>query len=384
VARTLILGAGFGGLAVATELRRLLADDHEIVLVDRNEQFSMGLRKLWELVGHATIAEGSRSRRRLKQPGIRFLEDEVQSIDPSACAATTSSGTIEADYLVVALGCEPRPDLVEGLTDHGHHVWNVEGARAAADALARLDGGPIAIVIAGVPYTCPPAPYECAMLVDEYLRERGIRDRSSLEVSTVQPILMPNAGPDGSAWLGEQLAARDITFRVGRAVERVEPGRVVFAEGTLDFELLLAVPPHRVPAVVKASGLTGDGDWIAVDKGTLQTSYARVFALGDVTLIPLANGLPLPKAGVIAELEGLRVAAAIAAEVRGGSQPPPFDGTGICFLEMGKGQAALVDGAFFAEPEPQVVLAEPSPVHAEEKRRFEAERLARWFERSAP
>ena len=258
-------------------------------------------------------------------------------------------------------------------------MWDVAGARGAAEALARFDGGRIAIVIAGVPYTCPPAPYECAMHVDEYLRERGIRDRSSLDVCTVQPMLMPNAGPDGSAWLGEQLAARDISFRVGCKIERIEPGQVVLAEGTLDFDLLLTVPPHRVPAVAKASGLTGDGEWIAVDKGTLQTSYPHVFAIGDVTLIPLANGLPLPKAGLIAELEGLRVAAAIATEVRGGSPPPPFDGSGICFIEMGKGQAALIDGSFYAEPEPQVVLTEPSPLHAEEKRRFEAERLERWF-----
>jgi len=73
------------------------------------------------------------------------------------------------------------------------------------------------------------------------------------------------------------------------------------------------------------------------------------------------------------------VAAAIAAEVRADGPPPPFDGHGICFIEMGKSQAALVDGAFFAEPEPRVVLKEPSSLHAEEKRRFEAERLERWF-----
>ena len=381
MARTLILGAGFGGLAVATELRRLLGDDHELVLVDRNEQFSMGLRKLWELVGHATIAEGSRSRAVLAEHGIRFLQDEVEAVDPTARAATVGGETIEADYLVVALGCEPRPDLVEGLAEHGHDVWDVAGVPAAAEALARFDGGGIVILIAGVPYTCPPAPYECAMHVDEHLRERGIRERSSLTVSTVQPILMPNAGRDGSAWLGEQLEARDIGFQVGRPVERIEPGRVVLADGELEFDLLLGVPPHRVPAVVESSGLTGEGGWVGVDKATLQTSYPRVFALGDVTLIPLANKLPLPKAGVIAELEGLRVAAAIAADVRSAPPPPPFDGRGMCFIEMGKAQAALVEGAFFAEPEPQVVLAEPSPLHAEEKRRFEAERLERWFGR---
>jgi sulfide:quinone oxidoreductase len=130
---------------------------------------------------------------------------------------------------------------------------------------------------------------------------------------------------------------------------------------------------------VASTRLVGDAGWIQVDPGTLATRFPGVYAVGDVTQIPLANGLPLPKAGVIAELEGLRVAAAIAAEETGAAEPPPFDGHGRCFVELGTGEASLVDGDFYAEPEPRVVLAEPSAANADEKRRFEAERLERWF-----
>jgi sulfide:quinone oxidoreductase len=98
-----------------------------------------------------------------------------------------------------------------------------------------------------------------------------------------------------------------------------------------------------------------------------------------VALIKLANGLTLPKAGAIAELEGERVAAAIAATVRGQAQPAGFDGRGSCFVEFGAGQAALVEGNFFAEPEPEVSLREPAPEHARARRGFEAERLEGWF-----
>jgi len=380
VARTLILGAGFGGLTVATELHRRLGADHEVVLVDRNEHFAMGLRKLWELVGHARIADGSRAREGLNRRGIRFLRRDVRTIDPQARSAALDGETIDADYLVVALGAEPRPDLVEGLTEHGHDVWDVAGVPAAAEALARFDGGRIAIVIAGVPYTCPPAPYECAMLLDELLRARDVRDRAEIVVSTVQPLLLPNAGREGSAWIAEQLSARGVRFQVESPVERVEPGRVVFSDAQLEFDLLIAIPPHRAPQVVKASGLTGAGEWIAVDPATLETTHPRVFAIGDVTQIRLANGLPLPKAGVIAEHEGRRVAEAIVADVRGADSPPPFDGRGYCFIEVGASAAALVEGDFFAEPEPRVALTEVSAAHAEEKRRFETARLERWFE----
>lgn len=377
--RTLILGGGFGGLTVATELERLLGRGHEVVLVDRNEHFSMGLRKLWELVGHATVAEGTRSRAVLAKRGIRVLREEILAIDPLAPAATLSGETLAADYLVIALGAVSRPDLVPGLATHGHDVWALAGVPGAAGALAQFDGGRIVVLIAGAPYPCPPAPYECAVHVHEHLRERGLRDRSEIAVATVQPLLMPNAGREGSAWMGDRLTERGIEHRVGVKIEGIEPGRVVLADGELEFDLLICVPPHRAPTVVEASGLTGEGQWIRVDAGTLETSHPRVFAVGDVTQIPLANGLPLPKAGVIAELEGERVAAAIAADVQGSQAPRPFDGHGVCFIELGTASAALVDGDFYAAPEPRVSIAEPSADHAAEKRSFESERLQRWF-----
>ena len=379
VTRTLVLGGGFGGLTVASELKRLLGAKHEVVLVDRKEYFSMGLRKLWELVGHATVADGSRSRDALRGRGVRVIRGEIQAIDPAARAARVDDETIEADSLVIALGAVSRPDLVPGLAEHGHDVWDLAGVPAATEALARFDGGRIVVLIAGAPYPCPPAPYECAIHVHEHLRERGLRDRSEIVVSTIQPMLMPNAGREGSAWMGEQLTKRDIGHQVASKVERVDPDRIVFAEGEIEYDLLIAVPPHRVPAVVKETGLTGEGEWVTVDPGTLETSHPNVFGIGDVTQILLANGLPLPKAGVIAELEGARVAAAIAADLQGGEMPLPFDGTGACFIEMGTRLAALVEGDWYATPEPRVVIAEPDAAHAAEKRAFESERLERWF-----
>lgn len=379
MARTLILGAGFGGITVATELRRLLGDEHKIVLVDRREHFLMGLRKLWALVGIGSLPDGKRSRRRLSDRGIQFLQQQIRAIDPAARRVTTDEGSLAADYLVVALGAVARPDLVPGLVEHGHNIWDSDGVPALQGKLADFDGGRIAVVIAGVPYPCPPAPFECAMLLDDHLRQRGLRERTELTVATLQPMLLPNAGREGSAWLGEQLTARKIPFHTGRKVRQVEAGRVVFDDGELSFDLLVGVPPHRVPTVVRDSGLTGDGEWIQVDQGTLTTDWPRVFALGDVTQIKLANGLPLPKAGVIAELEGGPVAAAIAADIRGAEPAAPFDGRGYCFIEVGEQAAALVEGDFFATPEPRVTLGEASAARAADKRRFETERLRRWF-----
>ena len=378
---TVIAGAGFGGIAVATELRRLLGDEHGVVLVDRDPSFSMGLRKLWDLVDIGTIEEGSRARERLSAHGIEFVQAHIDVIEPDARTLRSGERSWQGDFLVVALGAEARPDLVAGMAEHTHDVWERDRVPAARAALESLRGGRVAIVVAGAPYPCPPAPYECAFLVDEWLTDRRLRDRTEVAVSTFQPILLPNAGKEGSTWLAEQLAARGIDARAGRKVERFEQGRVVYVDGELEADVLIGVPAHRPPAVVADAGLVGESGWVAVDQGTLATDVPGVFAVGDVTQIKLANGLPLPKAGVIAEHEGARVAAAIAAEVRGDAPPPPFEGRGACFIEMGRSAATLVEGEFFAEPEPVVRLREPSAANAEEKRRFEQERLARWFGR---
>lgn len=378
--RTLILGAGFGGLALATELQQLLGKQHDIVLIDRREHFLVGLRKLWALVGLGTLEEGQRSRRTLSNRGLEFLERDVLRIEPAERRVVTDQGTFEGDYLVVALGAEPRPDLIPGLAEHAHNLYDAGAIPVLTDALARFDGGRIAILIAGGPYKCPPAPFECAMLMEEHMRDRGLRQRTEIEVDTFQAILLPNAGKDGSAWLAGQLSARGIEFHTGRKLQKVEASRAVFAGGeSVSAEILVGVPPHRPPGVVRESGLTGEGDWVIVDPATLGTPYERVFAIGDVNQIQLANGLPLPKAGLFAELQGIHVAAAIAADCGVGARPRGFDGRGFCFVEMGKSLATRVEGDFFARPEPKVRVLDATATRAEEKRRFESERLERWF-----
>jgi len=377
--RTVILGAGFGGIAVATELRRAVGPDHEIILIDRREHFLMGLRKLWAIVGMGTMVEGRRPISALADRGIRVERARVTAIDPVARSVTAGGETYEADFLVVALGADGRPDMIPGFTEHAHNVYHSEAIPDLAQEVAELDGGRVAIVIAGAPYKCPPAPFECAMLLDEHLRDRGVRDRTAMTVSTLQRILLPQAGKEGSELLASRLAERNIKYQGGRSVREVQPGKVVYEDGVLDAELIIGVPPHRPPEVVQECGLTGDGDWISVDRSTLATSFERVYAIGDVIEIRLANGLPLPKAGLFAERQGAHVAATIAAEVAGTPGPPPYNGTGHCYIEAGKTIATRVEGDFFAEPEPRITILGPSEATAREKHEWEADRLEYWF-----
>jgi sulfide:quinone oxidoreductase len=155
--------------------------------------------------------------------------------------------------------------------------------------------------------------------------------------------------------------------------------RLLFANGTrAQFDLLVYVPPHRAPAVVRQTGLAPDGGWVTVDRGTFTTRFPSVFAIGDVTSVPLPMGKPLPKAGVFAHAQAEVVAANLAADWTGGRKRRLFDGYGQCFLEIGDGRAGLGAGNFYAEPTPQVRLRGPSRWWHWGKVLFERRWLKQW------
>jgi len=164
--------------------------------------------------------------------------------------------------------------------------------------------------------------------------------------------------------------------------DTLKPGRrvLIFRDGTTaEFDLLAYVPPHRAPGVVTESGLTAGGDWIPVDRGTLQTATPGVYAIGDVVTIPLSLGKPLPKAGIFAHEQAEVVAANLAAEWSGETPRAEFDGHGYCFIETGNGRAGYGTGNFYGEPRPEIRLHRPSRLWHATKVLFEKTWWWRWL-----
>jgi sulfide:quinone oxidoreductase len=374
--RVLILGGGFGGIATAVALRSRLEPADEVVLVERRPTFVMGLRKNWGLVGASTLAAGERSLSGLRDRGIDVIAGTIESIRPDAREADVDGRTLAADALIVALGAERDPDRIPGFREHAIDVYDEASNEAGAAAIDGFAGGRVVIGIFGVPYPCPPGPYELALLLADRLSARGVP--GGLFVFTPQSGSLPVLGEAGCAAFDGRLAAEGITFRPKTTASAVEPGAVVAADTRIPFDLLLGVPPHRVPAVVTAAGLAEPGGWVKVDPATLETRFPNVFAIGDVTAIPLSTGQPLPKAGVFAHAQGEVVASRVADGLAGRNPTAVFDGNGMCFLETGHGRATMVRGNFYAAP-PDVALAEASEEHLAAKHAFESDRLAAWF-----
>jgi sulfide:quinone oxidoreductase len=373
--RVLILGAGFGGLELATLLSES-DEDFEVTLIDQSDAFVFGYSKLDVMFGRTTLDAVSLPYADVSKPGVQLLQETVLEIDPEARTVQTDQGSHEADVLVVALGADYDVAATPGLAGVDE-FYSVAGAETLAEKLPNFEGGRVVVGICDAPYKCPPAPSEASLLLHDYLEMRGVRSDS--QITLLSPLSIPiPPSPDTSQALLTAFGERGIEWIGGKRIASIDGGNVaVLDDGSeLEFDLFLGVPKHRAPDVVIASGMTENG-YIPVSSQTLQTSYPGVYAVGDVTTAGV------PKAGVFAEGAAKVVGKILIAVAQGGEHPPPYDGRGICYIEFGHGEVAGVDVNFLSGPEKIGVYRPPSAELIAEKKQFGASRRVRWFGHAA-
>src|SRR5215469_4542353 len=139
--RIVILGAGFGGLELASTLSQELGDDAGVVLIDQADSFVFGFSKLDVMFGRTTAEHVQHRYSDIVKPGVRFVQSAVHAIDPVARRVVTDAETFEADILVVALGADLDPAATPGLAEGGHEFYTLPGAFGLRDVLADFRGG---------------------------------------------------------------------------------------------------------------------------------------------------------------------------------------------------------------------------------------------------
>lgn len=377
--RVVVLGAGFGGLELASRLSEEFGDAADVVLVDQSDGFVFGFSKLDVMFGRALPAAVTHPYADVVKPGVRFVQSTVRSIDPANKRVETDGGSFEADILVVALGADVHPAATPGLVEGGNEFYTLAGAFALREVLSGFEGGRVIVGVTSLPFKCPPAPSEAALLMDAYLTERGYRDRS--QISLVMPLGVPiPPSPAASEALLTAFAERGIDWHPGRSVRELDPARrvAILSDGSeMAYDLFLGVPVHRAPAVVEASGMTVDG-WVPVNSLSLETAFPGVYAVGDVTSVGT------PRAGVFAEGQAAVVAARVSSLMRGETGSAQYGGSGMCYLEFGNDQVARVDVTFLSGQKPVGGLKGPSPELAADKVEFGRSRIRRWFGRTWP
>ena len=368
----LILGAGFGGLELATLLSERLPGDVDVTLVDQSDSFFFGYSKLDVLTGRQTPDEIRLPYARFSKPGVEFRRERVLEIDPATRRVVTDAASYAPDLLVVALGAGYDIDATPGFAQGGHEFYTVEGAARLRDELARFGGGRVILAVLSIPFKCPPAPYEGALLLHDVLVDRGIRDASSIHVVSPQPAPIPISRSASQA-LEAAMADRGIEYTRQHRVHAIDPdaGVARFADHDEGYDLFIGIPVHRVPEVLVRAGLADDG-WVVVDPSTYETGFAGVYAIGDCA------EAGTPKAGTLAESAARAVASQIVRRVRGGGATER-GGFGQCFMELGHGQVARVEVDFGGPGGPKAELVGPSSEFAADKAEFGAVRRERWF-----
>jgi sulfide:quinone oxidoreductase len=359
-----ILGGGVGGMIAANELRARLPIENRIVLIERNAEHAFAPSFLWLMTGDRKPDQVRRPLRNLLRRGVEFVHASAEAVDLQTRRVLTKSGEFSFDYLIIALGAELAPELVPGVVEGSHSFYTFQGASRLQEALSTFASGRVAVVVAGIPYKCPAAPHEGAMLIADYFRKRGLAAKVDIHLYTPEAQPMPVAGPELGGAVQQLLEIKGIHFHPLHNLVAVEAAAraVRFQQGGENYDLLVVIPPHRAPQLVRGAGLTNAAGWVPVSAQTLETSHDRVFAIGDVTAIPIPGRwkpdvpLMLPKAGVFAHVQAEVVAARIAAEIGGHKPSKSFSGEGYCMLEAGEDLAGFAYGDFFAQPAPQVKM----------------------------
>ena len=352
--RTLVvLGAGTAGTMVVNKLRhRLPTSEWRITVVDKDDLHDYQPGYLFLPFGLIEPEQVRRTRHGLITEGVELVLGDVDRVDPQACEVSLLDGrTLVYDELVIASGTSPRPDQTPGMLGAEWHrsvgeFYTYDGALALRESLAGFSGGRLVVHVTEMPIKCPVAPLEFAFLADDFLRRRGLRDRS--EIVYVTPLDGAFTKPVASRELGHLLADKGITLETDFMVEHVDQERrvlVSYDEREVAYDQLVTIPLNMGADFVARSGLGDELNYVPVDKYTsLSTKHPSIFVLGD------ASNIPTSKAGSVAHFSVEVFVENFIEHVHGQDMTHAFDGHANCFVESGGGKAMLLDFNYDTEP----------------------------------
>jgi sulfide:quinone oxidoreductase len=360
----LVLGAGQGGIVTARELSRHSGNEEDInlikILVFEKEETNVYSPSLpWIMVGKSKQEEITERTDKLDASGLEVIKGEIENIDPENLTVTVKGKQYRGDHMVVSLGVA-QTDAFD-LRKYGFNFFTLQGAQDFHAELKKFDGGEIAILISSLPFKSPAAPYEAAMLIEDFVRKNNLPKNTSVSLYTPEAGPMEFAGAEASQELRELLEKKGIKYYPNHELKNVSGNSLEFSNGdTYSYDLLAYTPMHQLPEVIKKSDLEGNSGWVDVDNKTLETKFANVYAIGDITHVTADNGSVLPKIGVFARQQAAVVAHNISRKIANQKPDQIFVPEGKYFIEAGEGKASETGGRFSATGRNDIKMKTPA------------------------
>ncbi|MEX1241100.1 MAG: FAD/NAD(P)-binding oxidoreductase [Cyclobacteriaceae bacterium] len=358
----LVLGAGTGGVITAHQLIKGLSkkgnEIFKVVLFEKEVRSIFAPSLLWLLVGMRKPAQIFKPVTNLKKKDLELVQGTIEHVDPASKIVKVNGKEYRGDYMVISLGVEQTTE--HDLDKSGFDFYTLQGAADFFEKLKNFNGGKIVVLVPSLPFKCPAAPYEAALLIHDYIKRKGLENKSDISIYTPEPGPMSVAGKEISGQVRMTVESRGIQYFPEHQFTAVNDSALVFQNGkSVHYDLLAYTPKHQCPPVIKTTSLVGNSGWVEVDRHTMESKYPDVYAIGDITSIPLEMGKPLPKAGVFAHYQAKVVAHNIIQKISGKESDQKFMGDGQCFLETGGGKAGYAAGNFYASPKPLVKMKRP-------------------------
>ena len=352
--KLLILGAGSAGTMMANHLTGKLPQEWKITMVDQREKHYYQPGFLFLPFRIYEPKDCFKSITEYIPKGIEYIQQGIEQIKGNENKVILDDGTsIAYDLLIIATGSRIAPEEVEGMNGPEWHqsvfdFYTFEGASNLREKLDNWDGGRLVVHITEMPIKCPVAPLEFAFLADSYFKDKGIRDRVTIDYVT--PLDGAFTKPKAASKLGYLLKEKGINIVPDFAIARVDNENkkiVSWDEKEVPFDLLVTVPTNMGDDLMLRSGLGDDLNFVPTNKHTLQSeAFLNIFVLGDAT------NLPTSKAGSVAHFESEVLVKNILRYIDGMPPAEDFDGHANCFVETGNGKAMLIDFNYDTEPLP--------------------------------
>lgn len=349
----LVLGGGIGGVHAAKELSREIGNEDginlaRILVFERKKQSLYAPSLTWLMVGKREPDDIYKELSKIEYNGVEVVEGEIEKVDPTAKTVTSNGTTYEGDYIIASLGVAQNNTANQ--IPEGHNFYTVNGAESFHSALKSFSGNRISILVSSIPYKSPVAPYEAAMLVDNYLRENDKREGIEIHLYTPEEKPMPFANPEISTRVVELMDEKEIHYHPNHQFVESKEDKIEFRTGsddtiTVDPGLLAYTPEHTAPNVLSEAGLVGDSGWVEPNPDTLETIYDNVYVIGDVIELSGEKNRPMPKAGIFAQHQAEVVAHNIARKIAGKSPDKTFKYKGSYILDSGN-RADKISGDF--------------------------------------
>ncbi len=351
--KILIVGGGMGGTILANNLARRLkaeikAGTVQVEMLSASDKHAYLPGLLYVALGRMAPAELYRDQASLLEPGIAFSVDPVTEFDLDTNQVKTRGGrTVGYDFLAIATGSRIWPESIPGLAENAEFFYTEETAVKMLGRLREFQGGKVVVAV-GVPHKCPMAPLEITFMLDDWFRERGMRDK--VELHYTYPIGRTHSLENVAKWATPEMERRGITYETFFNLKEVDGARKVLKSeegGETSYDLLVSIPAHKGMAVIEENKL-GQNGWIPTDRESLKMQgRENVFVLGDTT------NLPISKAGSTAHFEAEVIGENLAAIARRGAPVRRYDGKVFCFIEAGSDRATYAMFTYTQPPDPR-------------------------------